>query len=79
MSVRLAACDPADVHTIQRAIVNHVEYTLASNRFEFDNKKAYRATAHRCGAAAAAERRSPRVQTMRHASRGQGHSERSRS
>lgn len=36
-----------DVHTIQRAIVNHVEYTLASTRFNFDDNKAYRATAHR--------------------------------
>jgi starch phosphorylase len=36
------------VHTIQRAIVNHVEYTLASTRFNFDDNKAYRATAHRC-------------------------------
>lgn len=37
----------ADVHTIQRSIVNHVEYTLACTRFNFDNKKAYLAAAHR--------------------------------
>ena len=36
-----------DVHTIQRSIVNHVEYTLASTRMDFDTEKAYRATAHR--------------------------------
>ncbi len=36
------------MHTIQRSIVNHVEYTLACTRFSFDNHKAYRATAHRC-------------------------------
>lgn len=35
-----------DVHTIQRSIVNHVEYTLASTRMDFDTEKAYRATAH---------------------------------
>jgi len=36
----------SDVHTIQRSIVNHVEYTLACTRFSFDNHKAYRATAY---------------------------------
>jgi hypothetical protein len=36
----------ADVHTIQRSIANHVEYTLASSRFDFDQLKAYLATAH---------------------------------
>jgi glycogen phosphorylase len=40
-------CHAADVHTIQRSIVNHVEYTLACTRFSFDNHKAYRATAYR--------------------------------
>lgn len=35
-----------DIHTIQRSIVNHIEYTLASTRFNFDQEKAYRATAH---------------------------------
>jgi glycogen phosphorylase len=34
------------VHTIQRSIANHVEYTLASSRFDFDSLKAYLATAH---------------------------------
>lgn len=37
----------ADVNSIQRAIANHVEYTLASSRFDFDEFKAYLATAHR--------------------------------
>lgn len=37
----------ADVHTIQRSIANHIEYTLASSRFDFDDHKAYLATAHR--------------------------------
>ena len=37
----------SDVHSIQRAIANHVEYTLASSRFDFDEFKAYLATAHR--------------------------------
>ena len=36
-----------DVKTIQRSIANHVEYTLASSRFDFDQLKAYLATAHR--------------------------------
>jgi hypothetical protein len=40
-------CTIADVHTIQRSIANHVEYTLASSRFNFDDFKAYLATAHR--------------------------------
>lgn len=35
----------ADLHTIQRSIVNHVEYTLACTRFSFDISKAYRAAA----------------------------------
>ncbi len=38
---------PGDVSSIQRAIANHVEYTLASSRFTFDEFKAYLATAHR--------------------------------
>ncbi len=45
----LLLCWSADIHSIQRSIVNHVEYTLACTRFSFDNNKAYRATAHRCG------------------------------
>lgn len=35
-----------DIGTIERAIVNHVEYTLASTRFDFDDNKAYMATSH---------------------------------
>eukprot|EP01071_Lankesteria_metandrocarpae_P004198 Lankesteria_metandrocarpae@DN3425_c0_g1_i1.p1 len=34
-----------DTHSIQRSIVNHVEYTLSRTRFNFDNECAYRATA----------------------------------
>lgn len=37
-----------DVHTIQRSIVNHVEYTLASTRFDIDERRAYLAAAHSC-------------------------------
>jgi starch phosphorylase len=33
------------VHSIQRQIANHIEYTLASSRFDFDQHKAYLATA----------------------------------
>ena len=36
-----------DIDTIERSIVNHVEYTLASTRFDFDEMKAYLATSHR--------------------------------
>ncbi len=36
-----------DVNTIQRSVVNHVEYTLASTRFDMDDRKAYLAAAHR--------------------------------
>lgn len=36
-----------DIDTIERSIVNHVEYTLASTRFNFDDTKAYLATSHR--------------------------------
>lgn len=36
----------SDRATIQRAIVNHVEYTLAKNRFNMDNESCYRATAY---------------------------------
>ena len=35
-----------DKDTIERSIVNHVEYTLASTRFDFDTNKAYLATSH---------------------------------
>ena len=35
----------ADMHSIQRQIVNHVEYTLACTRFNFDNHGCYQATA----------------------------------
>ncbi len=41
------APNPPDVHSIQRSIANHVEYTLAGTRFNFDAQKAYLATAHR--------------------------------
>lgn len=33
----------SDKRQIQRAIVNHVEYTLARTRFQFDNFGAYQA------------------------------------
>ena len=35
-----------DGRSIQRSIVNHVEYTLARTRFNFDNMGAYQATAY---------------------------------
>eukprot|EP01017_Pseudomicrothorax_dubius_P016537 TRINITY_DN1876_c0_g1_i6.p1 TRINITY_DN1876_c0_g1~~TRINITY_DN1876_c0_g1_i6.p1 ORF type:complete len:867 (+),score=250.05 TRINITY_DN1876_c0_g1_i6:61-2661(+) len=35
-----------DVQTIQENIVNHIEYTLARTRFNFDNTACYQATAH---------------------------------
>jgi len=35
-----------DKRSIQRSIVNHVEYTLARTRFNFDNFGAYQATAY---------------------------------
>ena len=35
-----------DERSIQRSIVNHVEYTLARTRFNFDNMGAYQATAY---------------------------------
>ena len=35
-----------DSRSIQRSIVNHVEYTLARTRFDFDDKGAYQATAY---------------------------------
>ena len=35
-----------DQRSIQRSIVNHVEYTLARTRFDFDDKGAYQATAY---------------------------------
>jgi len=34
-----------DTKSIQRQIVNHVEYTLARTRFDFDNFGAYQAAA----------------------------------
>ena len=36
----------SDQRSIQRSIVNHVEYTLARTRFNFDDKGAYQATAY---------------------------------
>lgn len=36
----------ADTKSIQRQIVNHVEYTLARTRFDFDNFGAYQAAAY---------------------------------
>ena len=36
----------SDTRAIQRSIVNHVEYTLARTRFNFDNKGAYQATGY---------------------------------
>ena len=36
----------SDKQSIQRSIVNHVEYTLARTRFNFDNFGAYQATAY---------------------------------
>lgn len=36
----------SDQRSIQRSIVNHVEYTLARTRFDFDNKGAYQAAAY---------------------------------
>eukprot|EP00357_Protocruzia_adherens_P001389 CAMPEP_0115014494 /NCGR_PEP_ID=MMETSP0216-20121206/26115_1 /TAXON_ID=223996 /ORGANISM="Protocruzia adherens, Strain Boccale" /LENGTH=939 /DNA_ID=CAMNT_0002384251 /DNA_START=165 /DNA_END=2984 /DNA_ORIENTATION=+ len=35
----------SDMKSIQRSIVNHVEYTLARTRFNFESKGAYQATA----------------------------------
>ena len=35
-----------NIDTIERSIVNHVEYTLACTRFDFDDSKAYLATSH---------------------------------
>ena len=35
-----------DQRSIQRSIVNHVEYTLARTRFDFDDQGAYKAVAH---------------------------------
>ena len=34
-----------DVLSIEEAIVDHVEYTLARSRIKFDNQEAYQATA----------------------------------
>lgn len=36
----------SDKHSLQRSIANHVELTLAASRFNFDDSKCYRATAH---------------------------------
>jgi len=36
----------SDIKSIQRQIVNHVEYTLARTRFDFDNNGCYYATAY---------------------------------
>ncbi|KAL8425776.1 hypothetical protein Efla_004128 [Eimeria flavescens] len=36
---------PSDVHSIQRSVVNHVEYTLAKTRFNLDPESCYRAAA----------------------------------
>lgn len=36
----------SDMKQIQRSIVNHVEYTLALTRFNFNNKSAYLAAAY---------------------------------
>jgi len=36
---------PRDIQTIQANIVNHVEYTLARTRFDFDTNLCYKATA----------------------------------
>lgn len=35
-----------DLRSIQRGIVNHIEYTLASTRFNFATPECYQATAH---------------------------------
>ena len=35
-----------DKKSVQRSIVNHVEYTLACTRFNFDDFAAYQATAY---------------------------------
>lgn len=36
----------SDTRTIQRGVVNHVEYTLAKNRFNMDDESCYRAAAY---------------------------------
>jgi len=36
----------SDERSIQRSIVNHVEYTLAKTRFNFDNSSCYQAAAY---------------------------------
>jgi starch phosphorylase len=36
----------SDIKSIQRQIVNHIEYTLARDRFNFDNHGAYLAAAY---------------------------------
>lgn len=42
----MANYKPIDMNSIQTQIVNHVEYTLAKNRFNFGNKHCYAAVAH---------------------------------
>ena len=37
---------PSDVPSIQRSLVQHVEYTLARRRYKFDKSSFYQATAH---------------------------------
>eukprot|EP00898_Chlorokybus_atmophyticus_P008008 jgi/Chlat1/8208/Chrsp76S07635 len=37
---------PRDIASIQRSVVNHVEYTLARRRYKFDASNFYLATAH---------------------------------
>ena len=37
---------PSDVPSIQRSLVQHVEYTLARRRYKFDRASFYQATAH---------------------------------
>lgn len=41
----MASYLPSDVTSIQKSIVNHVEFSLASSRFDFNEHKAYLATA----------------------------------
>jgi glycogen phosphorylase len=36
----------SDQKSIQRSVINHVEYTLARTRFNFDNLGAYQATGY---------------------------------
>ena len=36
----------SDVLSLEQSIINHVEYTVASSRYKFDNREAYQAIAH---------------------------------